>query len=384
MKYSWEEFARKIGVKPQILENKEVKLLKKFVDGLAYPTHCNFCQGLDLSIENPVHHPSYELTPACNHDCIFCYSTVAVKLGNALKSGYYGWDNPKAITVSQYGEPLMSSRIVEVNRMLRKRFPDARLDLQTNGSLLTEELWARLDFDLVMISLDAASKEKHRVITNANTFEKVVNALRIVGGDKSVRSIVRTIFMPGINDEEIPRIAELASSLGIDEMMLQPLTIHKMNEERLRKAGLDFERCESVRELLKVAVEAKKYIDVRIRGCLLAQLKRMDASTLYSVYRVSRDVAPLVKRERKSINRIEETCDGSIRLILEDFKLERLIRILNERGVKYSKAQDFVRFKDDTVEIVVFKSGKVIIKGANKEGLKELLKRYFQNILLPG
>lgn len=298
MKYTWKELAEKMGIEVKRLENKEAKELKKFVDDLAVPTHCHFCQGLDLRIENPVHHPSYELTPACNHDCIFCYSNVAVKLGKAPKPGYYGWENPKAITISQYGEPLISPRIVEVNRMLRKRFPGARLDLQTNGSLLTEELWQKLDFDLVMISLDAATREMHLKITNADTFEKVVEALRIVGMDKSARSVVRTVFMPGINDEEIPKIAELASSLGIDEMMLQPLTIHQLNEERFRKAGLDFERAESIRELLKTAMEAKKYIDVRISGCLLVQLKKMDALTLYNVYKVSRDVAPLVKRKK--------------------------------------------------------------------------------------
>ncbi|WP_297500990.1 radical SAM protein [Thermococcus sp.] len=299
MKLTWEEFARKIGVEPRILENREARLLKEFVDEISYPSHCRFCQGLDLSNPNPVHHPSYELTPACNHDCIFCYSNVALKLGKAPKPGYYGWDNPKAITVSQYGEPLLSPRIVEVNRMLRERFPGARLDLQTNGSLLTEELWEKLDFDIVMISLDAASREKHLKITNADTFEAVVNALRIVGEDKSVRSVVRTIFMPGINEREIPKIAELASSLGVDEMHLQPLTIHELNVERLKKAGLDFERAESVRELLRVAMKAREYIDVRISGCLLAQLKRMDALTLFSVKRVAREVAPVVKRARK-------------------------------------------------------------------------------------
>ncbi|WP_297507714.1 radical SAM protein [Thermococcus sp.] len=299
MKLTWEEFARKMGVEPQILENREARLLKKFVEEISYPSHCQFCQGLDLSNPNPVHHPSYELTPACNHDCIFCYSNVAVKLGKAPKPGYYGWDNPKAITVSQYGEPLLSPRIVEVNKMLRERFPNARLDLQTNGSLLTEELWKKLDFDIVMISLDAASREKHLEITNADTFEAVVNALRIVGRDKSVRSVVRTIFMPGINDEDIPKIAELASSLGVDEMHLQPLTIHELNVERLRKAGLDFERAESVRDLLKVSMRAREHIDVRISGCLLAQLKRMDALTLFSVKRVAREVAPVVKRERQ-------------------------------------------------------------------------------------
>ncbi|WP_456365293.1 radical SAM protein [Thermococcus sp.] len=299
IKISWEEFARKMGVEPRILENREARLLKRFVEEINYPSHCRFCQGLDLSNPNPVHHPSYELTPACNHDCIFCYSNVAVKLGRAPKPGYYGWDNPKAITVSQYGEPLLSPRIVEVNRMLRERFPSARLDLQTNGSLLTEELWEKLDFDIVMISLDAASREKHLKITNADTFEAVVNALKRVGRDESVRSVVRTIFMPGINDGEIPKIAELASSLGIDEMHLQPLTIHELNVERLKKAGLDFERAESVRELLKAAIKAKEHIDVRISGCLLTQLKRMDALTLFSVKRVAREVAPVVKRERK-------------------------------------------------------------------------------------
>ncbi len=300
IKMRWEDFARSMGVEPQILENKEARLLKKFVMDLEYPTHCQGCQGMDLTNPNPIHHPSYELTPACNHDCIFCYSNVAVKLGRAPKPGYYGWEKPKAITVSQYGEPLISPRIVEVNKMLRKRFPESRLDLQTNGSLLTRELWEKLDFDIVMISLDAASREKHRRITNADTFEKVVNALEIVGSDKSVRSVVRTIFMPGINDEDIPKIAKLAASLGIDEMMLQPLTIHELNVERLRKAGLDFERAESIREFLKAAMEAKRYIDVRISGCQLALYRTMDPLTLFSAKRIAREVAPVVKRERVS------------------------------------------------------------------------------------
>ncbi|HHI00227.1 MAG TPA: radical SAM protein, partial [Thermococcus litoralis] len=138
-----------------------------------------------------------------------------------------------------------------------------------------------------------------KMITNADTFENVANALKIVGADKSVRSIVRTIFMPGINDEEIPKIAELAASLGIDEMMLQPLTIHKLNEERLKKAGLDFKRAESIREYLKAAMEAKKYIDVRISGCQLAIYKSLDALTLFSAKRIGRDVVPIVKRSRK-------------------------------------------------------------------------------------
>ncbi|NJE11078.1 radical SAM protein [Thermococcus sp. MAR1] len=371
---SWEEFARSMGVEPHILENEEARLLKEFVMDLRFPTHCQGCQGLDLSNPNPVHHPSYELTPACNHDCIFCYSNVAVKLGKAPKPGYYGWEGPYAITVSQYGEPLLSKRIVEVNKMLRERFPEARLDLQTNGSLLTEELWEKLDFDLVMISLDASTREKHLMITNADTFDAVVNALRIVSSDKSVRSVVRTIFMPGINDEDIPRIAELAASLGIDEMMLQPLTIHELNVERLKKAGLDFDRAESIREYLKTAMGAKKYIDVRISGCQLAIYRTMDPLTLFSARRVARDVAPIVKRKRAEI---EETCDGAFRLALEKLSLEELAMKLSSRRIGYTMKNGTLRFKDGDAEVVVFKSGKVLIKGVGEEEVKELYRKYF-------
>ena len=374
MKYSWEEFARKMGVEPQILENREARLLKKFVDDLVPPTHCIGCQGLDLSIENPVHHPSYELTPACNHDCIFCYSNVALKLGNAPKSGYYGWENPYAITVSQYGEPLISPKIIEVNRTLRERFPNARLDLQTNGSLLTEKLWEKLDFDLVMISLDAASREKHKMITNADTFDKVVNALRIVGKDKSVRSIVRAIFMPGINDEDIPKIAELAASLGIDEMMLQPLTVHELNEERLKKAGLDFEKAESIKEYLKTAMEAKKYIDVRISGCQLTIYRTMNPLTLFSAKRIGRDVAPIVKRKRREI---EETCDGAIRFKVHGVKLNDIVSRIKALGIDYESSKSYIRFWDGNAEIMIFNTGKVLIKGANEETGKEIRIKYF-------
>lgn len=374
MKYSWEEFARKMGVEPQILENREARLLKKFVDDLVPPTHCIGCQGLDLSIENPVHHPSYELTPACNHDCIFCYSNVALKLGNAPKSGYYGWENPYAITVSQYGEPLISPKIIEVNRTLRERFPNARLDLQTNGSLLTEKLWEKLDFDLVMISLDAASREKHKMITNADTFDKVVNALRIVGKDKSVRSIVRAIFMPGINDEDIPKIAELAASLGIDEMMLQPLTVHELNEERLKKAGLDFEKAESIKEYLKTAMEAKKYIDVRISGCQLTIYRTMNPLTLFSAKRIGRDVAPIVKRKRREI---EETCDGAIKFKVHRVKLNDIVSRIKALGIDYESSKSYIRFWDGNAEIMIFNTGEVLIKGANEETAKEIRIKYF-------
>ncbi len=46
IKMKWEDFARSMGVEPQILENKEARLLKQFVMDLKFPTHCQAARDL--------------------------------------------------------------------------------------------------------------------------------------------------------------------------------------------------------------------------------------------------------------------------------------------------------------------------------------------------
>ncbi|MEM2346473.1 MAG: radical SAM protein, partial [Archaeoglobaceae archaeon] len=71
-----------------------------FIKKAKYSFHCKHCEGIS-EVENPKHHPSYEITLDCNLDCIFCYSKIAKSMG-IPKPGYYGDMNPKAITISQF------------------------------------------------------------------------------------------------------------------------------------------------------------------------------------------------------------------------------------------------------------------------------------------
>ncbi|MCS7118716.1 MAG: radical SAM protein [Archaeoglobaceae archaeon] len=241
------------------------RFLKNFKN-LKYPLHCENCEGIS-DVENPRHHPSYEITLECNLDCIFCYSRIARE--RPFKKGYYGDMDPKVITISQFGEPLLvgEKEIVRIVRELRNIFGNVRLDLQTNGILLTEKICE--NFDIVMISLNAGSKERYFQIKKRDFFETVVEKIKM--SSKITHTIVRTIFIPGINDDELPKIAEIANSA--DEFFLQPISVYIKNKELLEK--LDLVRTESIAEFLKFALKLLDIAPTRIPGCFLLNLKRV-------------------------------------------------------------------------------------------------------------
>ena len=261
-----------------------------------YPKHCIHCEGIDERVENPVHHPSYEITAACNLRCIFCYSRVAVMKNSAPKPGYYGSLQPKAITISQYGEPFVvgTEKVVRVIEELRKRFGGVRIDIQTNGTLIDPDLLGG-KADIVMISLDAGSRESYRKITGGDFFDKVVENIQAMSD--VAYTVVRTVYMPGINDLELEKIAEIASSA--DELFLQPLSIYRENRELLEL--VDIERAESVWDYLKAALSVAEIAEVRIPGCMLVNLRRFlesyDVEDLMFVRRKAFGSVPAMQRE---------------------------------------------------------------------------------------
>ncbi len=269
-------------------------------------THCTHCQGSDESIENPVHHPTYEITPKCNLNCIYCYSNVALKKGKAPMPGYYGdTEDVRSITLSQYGEPLVAGidEVERVARELKDMFPQARLDLQTNGILLNERAIKRLEkyFELAMVSLDVSSKEKYARITGFDGFDILMDNLKALSSS-SIRGVIRTIYMPGINDKDVFELAELANRLNM-EVFLQPLSVY--DKELMESHGLDMERTEDIVEFLGVAERLREIADVRIPGCFIVNVRRIERDFgreyLKLIRRNALAEVPEMKRERKFV-----------------------------------------------------------------------------------
>jgi len=253
----------------KIVSRKRLRELERFIDEVNHSSHCVGCPW--LKDERPEHHPSYEVTSRCNLSCAFCYAYSSAKANSLPKPGYYGDEKPRAITISQYGEPTLIGleKLEKLFDLLRKRFKGVRIDLQTNGTLLTRPVKA----DIVMVSLSSSTEEGYVRLTGRNEFRNAVRAVEL-SSYEGVRTIVRTVFLPGINSREIKGIAKIAENLEV-EHMIQPCSIHPGLEEKLKKAGYNFED-DLLYDYLNAAEKAKSTgADVRLPGCLLKIIKSM-------------------------------------------------------------------------------------------------------------
>ncbi|WP_292460224.1 radical SAM protein [Methanothermococcus sp.] len=285
-----------------ILRNEICDRLESIVKNLRVSKHCIGCEGLDLNNKNPHHHPSIEITQKCSHKCIFCYSKLL-----KIKPGIYGIDpdNPDtkghtAITISQYGEPLTYpdkvKKAIEFTKSL-----NLRCDLQTNGVNLNEELikeFKEMGLDIVMISLSASKPETHKILTNSDTFEKVLNNIKL--SSKYIHTIVRSIYIPNFNENELIELAEiLNNNTDVKEMMIHQLIVHDKNLRDLKNIG-DISSVGRIKDLLLLVDEMRKRapnINITIKGCLLVNLKGMDGFMLNSITSDCFADVPEIKRE---------------------------------------------------------------------------------------
>ena len=295
-----------------VLRNEICDRLEDIVKNLRVSKHCIGCEGLDLNNKNPYHHPSIEITQKCNHDCIFCYSKLV-----KVKSGIYGM-NPnnkkekkkeegkeekekyKSITISQYGEPLIYPDKVKKAIEFTKN-NNLRCDLQTNGTYLNENLlkeFKELGLDIIMISLSASKPETHKILTNSDTFEKVLNNIKLAS--KYIYTIVRSIYIPNFNEDELIELAEiLNNNTEVKEIMVHQLIVHDENLKDLRNIG-DIDKVGRIKDLLLLVDEMKKRapnISITIKGCLLVNLKGMDGFVLNSITSDCFSDVPDIKRE---------------------------------------------------------------------------------------
>ena len=179
-----------------------------------------------------------------------------------------------------------------------------RVDLQTNGTLLNEEIIKELKdlgLDLIMISLSAFSSEKYKLLTGKDYFDIVLNNIKTAS--KYLHTIVRAIYIPKFNDNELLNLAKELNGY-VDEIMVHQLISYKENEDLLKNAGIDLSNLGRVKDLLLIVDEMQKNapkINVAIKGCLLVQLKEMDGFILNNItYDVFSEV-PDIKRDYKPL-----------------------------------------------------------------------------------
>ena len=128
------------------------------------------------------------------------------------------------------GEPLFYPRIIELAEKLKKIPGVKTTSLQTNGTLLTKEKIKRFEsagLDRINLSMNSMNPELAKEISGVGWYdiEKIKDSAEEIVKSE-IDLLVAPVYLPRINDDEIPKIIEFALDVGAGKRF-PPLGIQK-------------------------------------------------------------------------------------------------------------------------------------------------------------
>jgi len=168
----------------------------------------------------------------CNLSCPFC--SVDAGPASATRAASYEVELEYLVTavdeiarfkgpgvechIDSPGEPLLYRRMPDLVAALRRIDCVSTISLQTNGTLLDQPLidaLAAAGLDRVNLSLHALDPDLARELAGADWFDvgKVTEAAKEVTRSR-MDLLIAPVFIPGINDAEIPRLIRFAREIG--------------------------------------------------------------------------------------------------------------------------------------------------------------------------
>ena len=176
------------------------------------------------------------VTSACDLKCIYCRPEREDQADGPVGAlsdaqrvefvrflhAYYGL---RQVRVTG-GEPLLYSKVVSLIASLRQAVPDMTIAMTTNGQRLYNMRFdlRRAGLDRLNVSLDSIDPDRYRQLTGASV-EGVLNGLasaRAAGFDPPK---INTVVLRGMNDDDLPTIAEWAMSHGYEIRFLEAMPI---------------------------------------------------------------------------------------------------------------------------------------------------------------
>jgi uncharacterized Fe-S cluster-containing radical SAM superfamily enzyme len=169
---------------------------------------------------------------SCPLSCIFCSTDAGPKSRtrrieflvdlNYIISWFERLVESKGISdieahIDTVGDPFLYPKIVDLVKRLRD-IPEVKvISAQTHGPLLTQKLIGELEgrIDRINLSIDSLEEGKAKYLAGSDWFriDKVIEAAKRVA-QSSIDLLIAPIWVPGLNDEDIPKIIEFALSIG--------------------------------------------------------------------------------------------------------------------------------------------------------------------------
>lgn len=174
-----------------------------------------------------------ELTNACNLSCIMCGRHAADFQTRYFKVEWLEWlapilDRVTEVTLFGWGEPTVHPKFRHILEYL-DRFTVKKYML-TNGMLLNRFDHLIVDMvDVLAVSLDGANQSTNDSIRRGADFKRIIKNLRSLVAKRDASSQKRphinfVMTLMRDNLDELPKLIELAHSIGIEEVKAVYLT----------------------------------------------------------------------------------------------------------------------------------------------------------------
>jgi uncharacterized Fe-S cluster-containing radical SAM superfamily enzyme len=121
--------------------------------------------------------------------------------------------------IDTVGEPLMYPQIVELVSGLSGNGHVRTVSMQTNGTLLNRKLIDELEgagLSRINMSIESLDPELATRIAGTNSYniEKVIENAEYIAQNTGIDLLIAPVWLPGINDAEMPRLIEFALDIG--------------------------------------------------------------------------------------------------------------------------------------------------------------------------
>jgi len=191
------------------------------------------------------------VTDKCNLACFYCHNEGFSSRGERLMSAE---EIGKIVELAVEfgvrkikltgGEPLLREDIIEVLRAIPKP-PIEEVSMTTNGTLLAglaQDL-KEAGLDRVNMSLDTLEPETYALITGKSVLEDVLAGVESALKAKLKPLKINMVLLDGVNDGEVDRMFEYASSEGAILQLIELLQT-PLNERSFAGCHLDLDEIE--------------------------------------------------------------------------------------------------------------------------------------------
>jgi uncharacterized Fe-S cluster-containing radical SAM superfamily enzyme len=170
----------------------------------------------------------------CPLSCVFCSTDAGPRTKQRISE--YMVDLPQLLAafdraasyketddieahIDTVGEPAMYPQLVELVEGLTKNSHVKTVSMQTNGMMLSAKLIDKLGYaglSRINMSIESLKPELAKSIagTDAYNLARVLENAEYIARNTGIDLLIAPVWLPGINDEEMPKLIEFALRIG--------------------------------------------------------------------------------------------------------------------------------------------------------------------------